>query len=101
VTGAAASSREEFRIYVVDRHEGKVSVLVADDVAGEITVESKQLPSGSAAEGAVLRVPLDAAGQPQWSHASRDKAQEARRRADLAERMNALRRADAGGDVAL
>lgn len=96
MTGAPESSR----IYVVDRREGRMLVLVDDDDA-TVDVPADRLPKACRREGAVLRVPVDAAGDPLWSDARRDRAEEARRLADLARRAERLRRSDPGGDVVL
>lgn len=91
---------ETSRIYVVDRREGRMLVLVDDgDVA--LDLAASRLPRGCRSEGAVLRVPLDAGGNPLWAEARRDRAEEARRVADLTKRAERLRRRDPGGDVVL
>ena len=91
---------ESSRIYVVDRREGRMLVLVDDDDAS-VDVEASRLPKQCRSEGAVLRIPLDAAGDPAWAEASRDRAEEQRRLADLARRAERLLRSDPGGDIIL
>ena len=86
--------------FVVDRREG--DVLVVTDERGHATdVAASALPKAARAEGAVLRVPLDEYGAPEWGDAVRDRTEERRRRADIARRQDALRRSDPGGDVEL
>lgn len=93
-------SSESSRVYVVDRREGRMLVLVDDDDAS-VDVVASRLPKACRGEGAVLRVPLDAAGNPVWADARRDRPEEERRLADLARRAARLRRSDPGGDVVL
>jgi hypothetical protein len=88
------------RVYVVDRREGKVVVLVDDDER-TIDVAASLLPKGCRAEGAVLRVPVGRDGTPEWGSAKRDQDEERRRAADAAERIRKLAKNDAGGDVQL
>ncbi|HEY0779979.1 MAG TPA: hypothetical protein VGD56_18585, partial [Gemmatirosa sp.] len=89
-------------MYVVDRVEGATAVLAPDaevsdaevsdvDIPGvdvraavpedvpTLDVATSALPARCAVEGAVLRVPLDAAGAPRWAAAVRDRAEEDRR----------------------
>lgn len=90
----------ESKLFVVDRREGAIVVLVGDDDAS-IEVKADLLPTPCRAEGAVLRVPIDGHGQPDWSDATRDRAEEARRIGELEKRAERMRRSDPGGDVAL
>lgn len=85
-------------ICVVDRIEGRIAVLIADD--GSVHEVPAHVFGREAREGAVFRVPV-AAGAPVWARAQRDPAEEAKRRAAAQARLDALRRTDAGGDVAL
>lgn len=88
------------KLFVVDRREGKVVVVVDD--AGEATdVSAALLPRDCRAEGVVLRIPVSANGAPDWSSARRDREEERRRVADAARRIKKLGRSDAGGDVEL
>ena len=75
-------------------------VLVSDDES-TIDVQASRLPKGCRAEGAVLRVPLDAGDNPVWAEALRDPEEEERRLDDLRKRAERLRRSDPGGDVNL
>ncbi len=87
-------------VFVVDRREGDV-VVVVDDQGAAIDVAARDLPKGARAEGAVLRVPVDPDGAPRWRDALRDRAEERRRRAEMTERIERLRRTDRGGDIEL
>lgn len=97
--GSGVGEVETVRIWVVDRIEERVAVLVADDDGGRTEVQLAHLPDG-AGEGAVLRVP-QSRGQPVWKGARVD---EGLRRARLDEAEGALdrlRRRDPGGDISL
>jgi hypothetical protein len=82
-------------VYVVDRIEGDVAVLVDEKEHGtDVPVDRFQVPLE---EGLVLRVPVGDKGIPQWGKAEPDRrATEAR---DAEEAMNRLRSRDPGGDV--
>jgi uncharacterized membrane protein len=88
------------RIFVVDRIEGGLLVLVADDDAATHTVRRSDLPSGCD-EGAVLRVPIDSGGQPQWSAAVVDEALRRERFDAMRKQLDRLKGRDPGGDVTL
>jgi hypothetical protein len=88
------------RLFVVDRREGPIAVLVADNDS-VVEMQASLLPASCRGEGAVVRVPLDAQGRPDWADATRDRAEEARRLAELKARAAGLRRSDPGGDVSL
>ena len=102
--GAADGTRDELRpageIFVVDRREGRTIIVITED-ARDIELPASRLPKSCRMEGAVLRVPRDAHGQPAWENAVRDHEEEARRLADLRARVARLRRSDPGGDVVL
>ena len=88
------------KLFVVDRREGKMVVLVDD--SGETTdAVAAALPRDCRAEGAVLRVPIAANGSPDWSSAKRDREEESRRLADAARRLKKLGHGDPGGDIQL
>ena len=87
-------------VFVVDRREGAI-VVVMDEKDNAIDVPASELPRGARAEGAVLRVPVDPVGAPRWGDAVRDRSEERRRRAELAARIDRLRRTDRGGDIDL
>ena len=87
------------RIWVVDRVNPPLAVLVADDHQNAVDVPLARLPAG-VREGSVLRVP-HSDGEPQWDAAEVD---EELRRARLNEAEAALarlRRRDPGGDITL
>ena len=86
-------------LWVVDRTEGGVAVLVSDD--GEVVeVERGALPRGSQA-GAVLRVRRGADGQLGWSGGVVDEVATVERRAEAERILEELRKRDPGGDMAL
>ena len=92
-------SRQAEHLWVVDRVEGAIAVLVRDDDERTGNVPLETLPVGSR-EGAVLRVP-EQDGRPDWAAATLD---EEARRAHLREAeavLRRLRRRDPGGDVEL
>lgn len=82
----------------VDRVEGKIAVLIADD--GSVHEVRVAELGPNAREGAVLRIPL-ADGAPQWALATRDRAEEASRLQSARARLERLRRDDPGGDLSL
>ena len=88
------------RLLVVDRREGRMLVLVAED-GTTVEVSAARLPKDCRAEGAVLRVPIDVRGDLHWVDTVRDHAEEARRLDELSRRAERLRRSDPGGDVVL
>ena len=76
-------------------------MLVIEDADGVYRdVPAEDIPRACRVEGAVLDVPVTAAG-PQWGSATRNREEEQRRVTDLTHRMNGLRARDAGGDVEL
>lgn len=89
------------RIYVIDRLEGPVAVLVPDveDLPDE-HVRRSNLPAGASA-GDVLRVPQSTAGTPDWFAAVIDPALRRIRLEEARERLSRLRKRDPGGDIAL
>ncbi len=85
-------------VWVVDRIEGSIAVLVED--GGEIVVEVAADALGDhAREGAVLIVPLGDIGEPVWGEARRDEEAERERRARAEETLERLRARDPGGDI--
>lgn len=88
------------QLYVVDRREGHVCVLVTDADAS-IDVAAKLLPPDCRAEGVVMRVPVSATGEPSWKDAKRDRDEERRRLDEAKERLKRLGKTDPGGDVTL
>ncbi len=84
------------RLYVVDRIEGEVAVLIDEDQRSvDAPLDRFQLPLR---EGLALRVPIGDKGAPQWGKAEID-----RRETDIRETeemLEELRGRDPGGDVA-
>lgn len=90
--------------YAVDRIEGDAAsaiVVLVADADGAVVEVSRTALGHSAIEGAILIVPLNADGTPEWASAARDSAEEARRRAAAADTLATLRRKDRGGDLTL
>ena len=86
-------------IWVVDRVEGSIAVLVHDGGERTEDVPLEMLPAASG-EGTLLRVP-EADGRPDWAAATLDvEARRARLRA-AKEVLERLKRRDPGGDIAL
>lgn len=84
--------------YAVDRIEGSVAVLVADD-GSTIDVSRSELPA-RVREGTVLRVALDN-GSPDWSSAELDERERQRRLKDAEDQLKKLSKSDPGGDIKL
>ncbi len=84
------------RLYVVDRIDGEVAVLIDEDQGSvDAPLDRFQLPLH---EGLALRVPIGDKGAPPWGKAEID-----RREADVREAedmLEELRGRDPGGDVA-
>lgn len=90
--------------YAVDRIEGDASeaiVVLVADVDDAVVELPRSVLGRMAVEGAVLTVRLRADGSPDWTTATRDAAEEVRRRAATAETLARLRRKDPGGDLTL
>lgn len=97
--GRGTDDEAAARIWVVDRVEGPVAVMVADDDETRLEMPLAKLPDG-VREGVVLRVPL-MGGVPRWDAAMADE-QLKRARLDEAEaRLKRLRDRDPGGDIKL
>ena len=82
-------------MYVVDRREGAVMVVV-DEAGRSTNISANRIPTKARVAGAVLRVKLDAAGEPLWDDAVRDRGEERRRRAVAAKELRQLERGDRG-----
>lgn len=96
--------RPEAEVWIVDRVDGDVAVLLAvedleegDDAA--VVEVAARLLGDHAVEGAVLRVPIGEVGEPMWEAADRDLEEEEERRAEGEAAIERLRRRDPGGDV--
>lgn len=86
-------------LWVVDRVEGSIAVLVRDEDERTEDVPIETLPAGSR-EGAVLRVP-EADGRPDWTAATLDEEARRARLREAEEVLRRLRRRDPGGDIKL
>jgi hypothetical protein len=90
---------EPERIWVVDRVEGRIAVLVADDNEETLDVLLGVLPPGSR-EGSVLRVG-ESAGEPLWASAVLDEEFRLERLRQAEAVLDDLRKRDPGGDIVL
>ena len=86
-------------IWVVDRFEGSLAVLVADHDERQADVPRAKLPAGTRT-GTVLRVP-HADGEPRWAAATVDEELGQARLREAEVTLDRLRRRDPGGDIAL
>lgn len=87
------------RIWVVDRVEPPVAVVVADDDDRQVDVPLARLPAGVRA-GAVLRVPQED-DVPAWEAARVDEELRRARLQEAEAALQRLRRRDPGGDIVL
>ena len=90
---------ESERIWVVDRIEDEVAILVSDKDKEMTDVPVDALPDGLQ-EGSVLRVPEDM-GEQLWASASLDEESRLVRLAGAEEMLDELRQRDPGGDIVL
>lgn len=89
------------RIYVIDRFEDPLAVLVPDvERLPDEHVPRSSLPAGASA-GDVIRVPLSAEGTLRWYAAAIDPELRRIRLEEARGRLNRLRKRDPGGDIAL
>jgi hypothetical protein len=86
------------RLYVVDRIEQAVAVLV-DDQGRSASVPTDRLPPGTG-EGVVLRIPFER-NVPNWSQAMIDRTETERRRNAARNALEELGERDPGGDVGI
>ena len=85
------------RLYVVDRIEGEVAVLIDEDQRSvDAAVDRFQLPLR---EGLALRVPIGDKGAPQWGKAEIDQREVGM--GEMEEMLEELRGRDPSGDVKL
>lgn len=84
------------RLYVVDRIEGELVVLVDEETGEGVNMDSWELPLVD--EGMVLRVSIQD-DRPKWATAAIDQDETTRRREDAKEILENLKRRDPGGDV--
>ena len=87
------------RIWVIDRIEREVAVLIADDNRETVDIPMSVLP-GRLPEGTVLRVP-EGIGGPVWASAKLDEESRLERRREAEEVLDELRQRDPGGDILL
>ncbi len=87
------------RIYVVDRIEANIAVLV-DEAGSETLVPLKRFRN-PLREGSVIRVPVDSKANPQWGDGAVDEAETQKRKQEAEDILRSLRRRDPRGDVEL
>ena len=92
-------SRQAGALWVVDRVEGSVAVLVRDGDERTEDVLIEMLPAGSR-EGTVLCVPV-VDGRPDWAAAMIDEEARRARLREAEEVLERLKRRDPGGDITL
>ena len=97
--GVGAGDGGETRIWVVDRVDKPLAVLVADDDGRGADVPLARLPA-AVREGSVLRVP-HSDGEPQWDAATLDEELRRARLNEAEAALDRLRRRDPGGDITL
>jgi hypothetical protein len=85
--------------YVIDRIEGKVAAVVADD-GRTFDVPRRALPKGFR-EGTVFRVDGTDLETPEWAHAVIDEAERVRRLEGARDTLRRLSETDPGGDIEL
>ena len=90
---------EKERIWVVDRIEGEVAVLVADDDQGTLDMPLTILPRGLR-EGTVLRV-TESKGHLLWVSAMLDEDLRLKRLRQAETALHELKNRDPGGDIVL
>jgi len=86
------------RVYVVDRIEGELVVLIDEETGEQVNMESWDLPAVD--EGMVLKVSLHN-DKPKWGSATIDHAETARRKGDSEQVLRNLKKRDPGGDLAV
>ena len=87
------------RVFVVDRIEGRIAVLIDDDERA-LDVPLKRLPKGIH-EGHVLRVPQRGTDQFEWGEAIVDEQARAQGAEEAKRILHELKKRDPGGDVSL
>ena len=90
---------ESERTWIVDRIEGEVAVLVADDDQEILDMPLNVLPRGLR-EGAVLKVP-ESKGHPLWGSAMLDEELRLARLRQAEIILDELKNRDPGGDIVL
>ena len=90
---------ESERIWVVDRIEGEVAELVADDDLETLDIPLTALPRGVRG-GTVLKVP-ESKGHPLWVSAMLDEELRLKRLRQAETILDELKSRDPGGDIVL
>ena len=93
------SMSESERTWVVDRIEGEVAVLVADDDQETLDMPLNVLPRGVRG-GTVLKVP-ESKGHPLWVSAVLDEELRLKRLGQAETTLDELKNRDPGGDIVL
>ena len=96
---ARAMPSNNAAFYAIDRIEGAMAVVVADD-GTSADVQRTLLPA-RAREGTVLRVSLGSDGRPDWSSAKLDETERQRRLKAAEEQLKKMSQGDPGGDIQL
>ena len=86
------------RVYVVDRIEGELVVLIDDETGDQVNMESWELPAVD--EGMVLKVSFQN-DRPKWGSATIDHKETARRKGDAEQILRDLKKRDPGGDLVI
>jgi hypothetical protein len=87
------------RIWVVDRIEGEVAVLVVDDDPETLDIPLNALPRG-VREGTVLKA-TESNGHPIWVSAILDEESRLKRLSQAETALDELKNRDPGGDIVL
>ena len=90
---------ESERVWDVDRIEGEIAVLVADDNQEMLDMPLNILPRG-VREGTVLKVP-ESKGHPLWVSAVLDEELRLKRLGQAETTLDELKNRDPGGDIVL
>lgn len=95
----STDSSADFELWVVDRVEGDLAVVVSED-GRSVEVDRDALPRACRA-GDVVRVTRSADGELAWNDAVVDEEATRERRAEAERILDELKGRDPGGDVAL
>ena len=90
---------ERERTWVIDRIEGEIAVLVADDNQEMLDMPLNALPRG-VSEGTVLRV-TESKGHPLWVSAMLDEELRLKRLRQAETALDELKNRDPGGEIVL
>lgn len=97
--GGGGADNAAVRIWVVDRVEPPVAIVVADHDERQVDVPLARLPAG-VRTGSVLRVP-QTDDVPDWEAARVDEELRRARMQEAEAALDRLRRRDPGGDIVL